>query len=417
MTNIQQSFKLLLIFLVLSACVMLAMFYRASNAVIAPNLIHDLGLNAKTLGILGGSYFFSIALFQIPMGPMLDKIGPRFVTTSFLLIGGLGAFLFAFGSSFGEVLLGRVLIGIGMACVLMGAMKVFTLMFPPEKFATLVGIIVSIGTLGSILAASPLAYLTSTIGWRMTFAIAGGTTIIFAILIFFVLGGKKERGMILLNSPSSEPSMGIIQSIRSVLGSLVFWQIGAAAFSRYGTFISLQGLWFGPFLINNVGYSPVHAGNILTLLAIGSIVGGPIAGWLSDKPFFSKKSVGLLGLGLYGISLFPLVGVMKIHNPFWYAIIFFFIGFCGGSTMVVYAHAKELFPITISGTVTTLVNFFSLAGGAIFMTGMGKIIQSFSSTDAFPTKAYHLSFLICFLTVIASTVFYAFSKKKRINLD
>src|SRR4030042_2226542 len=116
------SLKPLLIFSILSLLYILSQFYRVTNAVIAPNLIQDLGLNAETLGILGGAYFYSFALLQIPMGPMLDRIGPRFVVSFFALIGALGAFLFALSGSFTSALLGRILIGVGMAPVLMGSM-------------------------------------------------------------------------------------------------------------------------------------------------------------------------------------------------------------------------------------------------------------------------------------------------------
>jgi MFS family permease len=86
------------------------------------------------------------------MGPLLDRLGPRIISPSFALAGALGAFLFAFAKPFSIALSGRILIGVGMSCALMGAMKVFTLNFPPRKFATLVGIFISVGTLGSILA-------------------------------------------------------------------------------------------------------------------------------------------------------------------------------------------------------------------------------------------------------------------------
>ena len=78
-----KSIRPALIFFTLSALFTLSMFYRVANAVIAPSLIHDLGLNAESLGILGGAFFYSFALFQIPMGPMLDRIGPRVIMTSF----------------------------------------------------------------------------------------------------------------------------------------------------------------------------------------------------------------------------------------------------------------------------------------------------------------------------------------------
>ena len=80
---VSENFRSFLIFSTLSALFTLSMFYRVSNAVIAPNLIQDLDLNAQTLGILGGAFFYSFALLQIPMGPLLDRIGPRIIIASF----------------------------------------------------------------------------------------------------------------------------------------------------------------------------------------------------------------------------------------------------------------------------------------------------------------------------------------------
>src|SRR5512137_454612 len=115
MVQTSHSIKSFLILAILSALLVLSMFYRVSNAVIAPDLVLDLGLNAETLGVLGGAFFYSFALLQIPMGPLLDRIGPRLIVTFFALIGGSGAFLFALGESFMVALLGRILIGAGMA--------------------------------------------------------------------------------------------------------------------------------------------------------------------------------------------------------------------------------------------------------------------------------------------------------------
>jgi MFS family permease len=405
-----KSIRPVLIFLALSALLTLSLFYRVSNAVIAPNLIRDLGLNAETLGILGGAFFYSFALFQIPMGPMLDRIGPRIIISSFSLIGALGAFLFALGSSFTAAVLGRILIGVGMSSVLMGSFKVFVLRFSSGRFATLSGFLVSIGTLGNILAASPLAYLTSTIGWRMTFILAGGITALLAFLIFWIL--KEEEGAEDHRSPSN-PEIGILPSMRLILGSLVFWQTGVVAFFRYGTFVTLQGLWLGPYLIDTQGYSPVQTGNLLIFLAIGTIVGGPIAGRLSDRIRRSRKAVAVAGLALYALSLFPLLGFLPIESHYLYGFVFFLMGLFSGFGIILYSHAKELFPISISATIMTSVNFFTMAGGAIFMPLIGKVVESFPKTNhAYPAEAYHLAFLICFLGMAASVIFYAFSRKE-----
>ncbi len=408
-----RSRKLFLIFSVLSALFLLSQFYRVSNAVIAPNLIKDLGLNAEMLGLLGGAFFYAFTLLQIPMGPMLDRIGPRMIMSISCLIGALGAFLFSFGNSFHAVLIGRILIGAGMSPMLMGAFKTFTLRYPPERFATLVGAISAVGTIGNIFAASPLAFFTSTIGWRKTFLMTGMITIVLGFLVFWILKGGENGKAKPSASPHAKPEMGVFQSIRLIIGSLAFWQFGAVAFFRYGVFVSLQGLWLGPYLIYIKGFSPLEAGNLLILLAVGVILGSPIGGRLSDRHVRSRKWVALIGLSLYCISLIPLSGLWRIDHPFLFGLIFFFIGFFHGFGMLIYAHAKDLFPIAISGTVMTYINFFTMAGAAICMPILGKVIESFPGGGAsYPAEAYHLAFFICFLGMTSSVIFYAFSRKK-----
>jgi len=404
--------RLPLIFSILSALFILSQFYRVSNAVIAPDLIRDLGLNAEMLGILGGAFFYSFTLLQIPMGPMLDRIGPRIIMSVSCLAGALGAFLFAFGNSFLSVLLGRVLIGAGMAPMLMGSFKTFILRYPPEQFATLVGIISSVGTIGNIFATSPLAFLTSAIGWRVTFLITGIMTILLSFLVFWILRGEKIRAS--SSFSHDKPEMGALQSIRLIISSLAFWQFGAVAFFRYGIFVSLQGLWLGPYLIYIKGFTPVQAGNLLILLAVGVILGSPIGGYLSDRRFHSRKGVALMGLSLYCVSLIPLIGIWEIEHSLLFGLIFFFIGFFHGFGMLIYAHAKDHFPVAISGTVMTNVNFFTMAGAGVFMPLIGRVIESFPRTgSSYSAEAYHLSFLICFLSMTASVIFYAFYSKKR----
>lgn len=387
------------------------MFYRVSTAVIAPDLMRDFDLNAKTLGLLGGAFFYSFALFQLPIGPLLDRMGPRRVIGSFTLIGALGSVLFASSPSFGVALLGRVLNGAGMACVMMGTFKVFALQFPPERFATLVGALLAVGTLGSILAASPLAHVSSLAGWRVAFLLTGGVTVLLALSVFWILP-EEEKETSEFRASSRDQTLGVVQSIGLILRTLVFWQVAALSFFRYGSFICLQGLWLGPYLIDGKGYSPVEAGNVLLLIAVGTIVGAPVAGRLSDRTFRSRKGLAFWGMALYSLTLLFLVGLFDIRSSVGFGAIFFFLGFFNAFGMLLFAQIKESFPVTISGTATTLVNFFSMAGGALFMPLLGRIIESYPRVgDAYPPQAYHLAFLVSFVGMGLSVIFYGLSRR------
>ena len=388
------------------------MFYRVSSAVIAPDLIQAFDLNAESLGVLGGAFFYSFALMQIPMGVLLDRVGPRIVLTVFGLVGAIGAFVFAAANTFFLAMVGRILIGAGMASVLMGSFKIFVLRFSYNKFSILSGILISIGTLGSILATSPLAWLSMNIGWRQTFVIAGCATTIFALLIFWVM--KENQGQALISSGpaiDNDKKIPLKKLLYLVLGNLSFWQIGVFAFFRYGTFVALQGVWLGTYLIQIKGFSPVQAGNILMMLSFGYIAGAPIAGYLADRVIRSAKVTAFGSVVLYAICLLPLTGVVDIENPVLLGTLFAMIGFFNSPGTLAYTHVKELYPTHISGTVIAAANFFVMAGGAILTPVLGVVIETATSKGlSHAPAAYHLAFLICFLGMAVSLVFYAFSK-------
>jgi MFS family permease len=96
-----------------------------------------------------------------------------------------------------------------------------------------------------------------------------------------------------------------------------------------------------------------------------------------------------------------------------YMVLSFFIGLFHAVGTLLYAHVKELFPISIAGTAMAWVNFCVMLGGAILTTAFGKIIELFPRTgSSYPPIAYQLCFVICFVSMAASLVFYAFSREK-----
>ena len=399
-----------LVFLILSLLFNLSMFYRVSSGVIAPKLMADLHLDAESLGVLGGAFFYSFALLQIPMGPLLDRVGPHIIMPVCSLIGALGSIVFGLATSYGTAVSGRILMGVGMASMLMGAFKVFTLAFRKESFSTLIGLFMSAGTIGNMLAASPFAYLAETVGWRMTFVWTGAFTGLLGVVALLLLkplsagmGGPAQTGR----------HISFRESARLILGSLSFWQISVASFFRYGTFVSLQAVWLGLYLMQIKGFTPVQAGNVLIALAIGNAVGGPVGGRAIDGTRLTEKQVTFAGLAFYCLSLLLLTGIWEWQQLEAYLAIAFSLGFFHAVGTLLHAHAKALYPLSIAGTAMAWVNFCVMAGAAILTTAFGRLIEFFPRTGAsYPPAAYHFCFLIGFVVVAASVVFYAFSPSK-----
>jgi MFS family permease len=165
----------------------LSQFYRSSIAVITPNLVNELHFDPEELGLISAAFFYSFAAMQIPVGLYLDRVGPRLLMTSLSLLAAAGALVFAYGNSNEALIIGRILLGIGMSCNLMGPLKLITTWFSPVYFATLSSIFVSVGTAGNIMAATPLVWLTNQFGWRTTFLLFAICNLIITILFFLVV--------------------------------------------------------------------------------------------------------------------------------------------------------------------------------------------------------------------------------------
>ncbi|MCP4690715.1 MAG: MFS transporter [Desulfobacterales bacterium] len=295
---------------------LLSQFYRASIAVITPDLISEFGLDARGLSLMSSAFFYAFAITQIPIGIHLDLIGARKTMTGLSLIAILGVLLFSHARTTSMLNAGRLLMGVGMACNLMGTLKLLTLWFGPERFATLAALVVSIGTAGSIAAGSPLALLVREIGWRRTFDLIAAINLLAVILFFLVVRDAPPNGA---HAPAPDPGAAKPQNafsgVRRLFSNKDYWIISFGTFCRYGIYAAVQTLWAGPYLMKVMGLSPVMAGNLILLLCVGQIIGGPIWGALSDVVFKTRKFVVVIGFS--GMILILAILAHLPPTPHW----------------------------------------------------------------------------------------------------
>ncbi len=379
---------------VFAVCALLfscSQFYRVSNAVVAPDLQRDLRLSSEALGGLSAAFFYAFAAAQIPLALWLDRLGARVTMTALTLVGAAGAIVFAKAHGAGAATVGRVLLGVGMAGNLMGSLKLVAHRFPARDFATLAGVLATLGTVGNVMASTPLALLAAEAGWRRAFLLIALATVVLAF-VFYAIARDGERVPWPAGSPQPHPATA--SPVRSLLGNRDYWIISFGTFCRYGTFLAIQGLWAGPYLVAVAGLSRVGAANLILVLNVAAIVGAPIGGWLSDRVLASRKRVMLIALAGTALAQVALALAPPRANPWALGAILAFLGLSSSFGMVVYAHAKELMPPQLSGMAMTGVNFFNMLGPALFLHAMGWILDHVAAADGAGPGGYRTGFLV-----------------------
>lgn len=359
----------LLIFVLFTSAYFLSFFYRSTNAVIAPNLAREMGLDAAQLGLMTSVFFAAFALAQLPIGVALDRVGPRWVTSALLFVGAAGSLIFAGATSFGGLTLGRGIIGAGMAGVLMGSIKAFSAWFPANRVATVSGLLVGIGSTGAIFAATPLALLNQTVGWRAVFVYGAALTIIagLAILLF---ARNTPPGVPWRPGHPADGSLG------TVFRDPRFWRVVPLTFFMAGALQAFQGLWGGPYLFDGYGLSQVQGGNVLLAIGVGASVGFALGGWLSDR-------VGLLRVIIGSAAVFTLAQAVLASRPPLWAVwpLFLVFGLTGAANILLLANIRQMFPSALGGRAISAVNLFGIGGAFVLQWWMGMIIGAFPAAE------------------------------------
>jgi sugar phosphate permease len=405
-----------LIFWILAFGYILVYFHRLCPAVVALDMMQDLHAGGALLGLLGSAYFYPYAIMQLPAGLLSDSWGPRRSITLFFGVAFLGSILLGIAPSLFWAVVGRALVGLGVSMLFVPTMKVLAEWFRVREFASMMGILMAVGGLGVLSAATPLAILSSRIGWRLSFVAVGFLTLLLVILVWvFVRDRPSDLGWpspIESSGPKPAP-IGLREGMKKVLTCWRFWPVAIWFFFNIAIFFSYGGLWGGPYLMQVYGLGKAEAGHILSMLAVGMIVGSPLLSYVSNRVFQARKPVLLLSslvvLCLTAILAFrtdriPLTGLYLITLG---------LGVFSSAVVVVgFTTAKELFPVRMAGTSTGLINLFPFAGGAVFQPLLGFVLERHGKVDgAFTLAGYKEAFLILFFCAVIAFVACFFLKE------
>ncbi len=364
------------IFGLLVTAYVLAFFHRIAPAVMTGELMLAFDTTAATLGSLAAMYFYVYAAMQLPSGVLADRLGSRVTVGTGSLVAAAGSLLFGLAPDFTIASLGRLLTGLGVSVAFVGLLKSNTEWFPAERFAFISGAVMLIGTMGSVMAAGPLAALVSVVPWRHVFIGACGVSLLLGLLIFaFVRNRPQDAGLPPLHSQPAAPakSQHWLRDLWAVLRNRDVWPGFWALFGVGGGMMAFAGLWGVPLLRDVHGLTREAAALYTTAALAAGALGSFAAGWLSDYLRLRKPiivgSLAIAALGWFGLVALP-------WQPGWSGFVLYIMLGIGASGMIVnYAATKELVPPAVAGMSMALANTGVFAGAALMQPAFGWVMD------------------------------------------
>lgn len=375
----------------------LSYLFRTINALISGHLISEIGLGAADLGLLTSVYFLVFAAAQIPIGILLDRLGPRRVQSALLLIAAAGAGLFAMSNGILSLLIARAMIGLGVAAALTAGLKSIVLWFPGERVALLNGYMVMLGSLGAVTATAPAEHLLAWMGWRQLFEILAAATVVTALLIYVAVPEQ-----VIVPSTASIPA-----TLSSVFGDRRFWRIAPLSATCVGSAWSLQGLWASTWLTDVEGFD--RASLVRQLFTMSIVLSG--GAWLfgTTVHYFRRRGVGAESiLTMVAVLFIAAQSALMLRVPLPSLLPWSVVAVVGAASVVSFAVIADYFPPEFAGRANGALNVLHFGWAFLAQYATGLTLEQWSTGDGHkPILAYQIAFGLNVVLQIAALGWFA----------
>jgi sugar phosphate permease len=388
------------VFLPFAAGYYLAYLFRTINAAISPALASDFGLDAAETGLLASIYFLVFGLTQIPIGVLLDRLGPRRVQGVLLVIAAGGATLFGTASSFPELLVARAMIGLGVAGSLMAGLKAIVTWFPRERVALANGWMIMLGSLGAVTATAPTDWLLNYLGWRSLFEILTIGTVTVAGLIYMVVPERVADSEIATSARKPLTLWSIYSDPR-------FLRVAPLSAACIGSSWALQSLWASAWLTDVEGFDHRSRAAQMFLMAVGLSLGALLLGAMADRlrKLNIRTEVLLGGVGaLFMVAELALVLRVPLPSLLPWSI----VSIAGAATVLSFAAIADYFPREFAARANGALNLLHFGWAFAIQYGIGLVVEQWPSQDGhYPVAAYQAAFGLCLALQVAALVWFA----------
>lgn len=394
------------------------MFYKyaleVSPSVMNGTLMKAFNINATELGNLTACYFYAYLVLQIPAGLLLDKFGPRKVSTVAIFFCAVGTLIFSQANSLLVAGIGRFITGIGAAFAVVNCFKLIANWFPMRLFAFMSGLMMTVAMLGAVGGQAPLSAFIAARDWRYSINLIGIMGVILSIVFWIVVRDKDPKHK--LEAHLSTPNISLVKSLKKIFKSSQSWWLSVYSGFAFAPVMIFGGLWGVSFIVEAFGISNHHmAAQAVSMIFIGFAVGAPFFGWFSD---WAKSRIKVM---FYGTLIATLAISAVIYLPSCSLsvlnLLLFLFGFAISSFLLCFTMIREIHAPALAATAIGFMNAFDAFFGAFSdpLTGRfldmgwdGKIVDG---ARVFSVFTYKLAFITLPVYLVIALISLAFIKE------
>ncbi|MCC6069826.1 MFS transporter [Massilia sp. GCM10020059] len=394
--RIRRSQNLALILLVV--CGVINYLDRATLAVANEYIRADLGLSLGQMGLLLSAFSWSYALCQLPVGALVDKVGPRWLLGIGLVVWSLAQAAGGLVATFGWFVVARIALGIGEAPQFPAAARVVSNWFPLRSRGTPTGIYNSASPLGVALAPLVLSPLIIATSWHWAFFVTGAMGLVAAV-VWVALYRDPDRGTM-----SAQERAYLEEDEPAKAATKVDFAAWCALFKHRVTWGMMLG-FFGSVYLNWVyltwlpGYlrterqmDIAYAGIAASIPFFCGFAGALVAGWASDRvarrassPLSGRRNAVVVAT--LGMVVFTIPAALVDSNVVAVACISIVIFLANASSACAWSLATVAAPPSRIASLGAIQNFGGFLGGALAPILTGYIAQTWSFVPALLTGA------------------------------
>ena len=365
-----------------------AVLQRTSLGVSGLEAASRFEISAGLLGTFAVVQLLVYAAMQVPVGAMVDRIGPRAMVISGSLLMAVGQIALAFAHSFPTAILARVLVGAGDAMTFISVLRLVNSWFPPRQVPVLTQVTGLVGQTGQLLSVIPLVAILHSAGWTPAFLSAASLGILAAVLTAVVVRDSPDGRASDEESPTwAQIRHDLVSAWQHPGTRLGLWTHFTTQFSGT-TFVML---WGYPFLISGEGLTRQSASALVTVMVLSGMAAGPVIGVLvSRHPL--RRSWLVLGIVAAAATAWTVVLAFPTPAPGWLLLVLVVVlSICGPGSMIGFDYARTFNPPNRFGTATGIVNVGGFVASLVTILLIGLVLDLVGQGETYTLSGFRVA--------------------------